>query len=135
MEPGWKLNRKEKDPHHCKVMTAVLLSGRTPQPRQILYWSVHHCWSATRDRDSQRGDDARCCTIRSTDTDTVLRPGESREDDGRKKRDKDTGHPHKREEEARSRSMDCSSPTFLQGRRKFLPFLSAAAARATVAVV
>ena len=36
MEPGCKLNRKEKDPHHYKVMTAVLLSGRTPQPRQIL---------------------------------------------------------------------------------------------------
>ena len=34
---------------------------------------------------SQRGDDARCCTIRSTDTNTVLRPGESREGDGRKK--------------------------------------------------
>ena len=36
MEPGCKLNRKEKGPHHYKVMTAVLLSGRTPQPRQIL---------------------------------------------------------------------------------------------------
>ena len=36
MEPGCKLNRKEKDPHHYKVMIAVLLSGRTPQPRQIL---------------------------------------------------------------------------------------------------
>ena len=35
---------------------------------------------------SQRGDDARCCTIRSTDTNTVLRPGESREGDGRKKK-------------------------------------------------
>ena len=36
MEPGCKLNRKEKGPHHYKVMTAVLLSDRTPQPRQIL---------------------------------------------------------------------------------------------------
>ena len=33
----------------------------------------------------QRGNDARCCTIRSTGTNTVLRPGESREGDGREK--------------------------------------------------
>ena len=33
----------------------------------------------------QRGNDARLCTIRSTGT-TLLRPGESREGDGRKKR-------------------------------------------------
>ena len=33
----------------------------------------------------QRGNDARRCTIRSTGTNTVLRPGESREGDGRKK--------------------------------------------------
>ena len=33
----------------------------------------------------QRGNDARHCTIRSTGTNTVLRPGESREGDGRKK--------------------------------------------------
>ena len=36
--------------------------------------------------DSQRGDNARCCIIRSTGTNTVLRPGESREGDGRKKK-------------------------------------------------
>ena len=36
----------------------------------------------------QRGDDARCCTIRSTDTNTVLRPGESREGDGGRKKSK-----------------------------------------------
>ena len=34
----------------------------------------------------QRGNDARCCTIRATGTNTVLRPGESREGDGRKKK-------------------------------------------------
>ena len=32
-----------------------------------------------------RGNDARLCTIRSTGTNTVLRPGESREGDGREK--------------------------------------------------